>query len=184
MLEACGYCVLDNVKAGIWIAGNFSCTQSSCHFLSDKWRSNFLFFLNTSIELQFSTQWFPTDLQLVRCPVCELNTCDGKAEQNPSLLNTWVWTLTDEIISYLLKVLGKSGGLEAKGFRVSHFMFVMRRNNADAGCKAYRIVLERGVSEWKLGIRTYRFPWCQKACRWCFGGYFRSQTPQWLSNIW
>ncbi|XP_020411937.1 probable F-box protein At3g61730 [Prunus persica] len=37
MLEACGYCVLDNVKAGIWIA----------------------------------------DLQLVRCPVCELNTCDG-----------------------------------------------------------------------------------------------------------
>ncbi|KAL6311531.1 hypothetical protein AAG906_005201 [Vitis piasezkii] len=36
-LESCGFCILNNIKTGIWIA----------------------------------------DLQLVRCPVCDLNTCDG-----------------------------------------------------------------------------------------------------------
>ncbi|RVX09823.1 putative F-box protein [Vitis vinifera] len=39
-LESCGFCILNNIKTGIWIA----------------------------------------DLQLVRCPVCDLNTCDGKQE--------------------------------------------------------------------------------------------------------
>lgn len=63
MIELNGCCVVRNIKSGIWIAGNIrDCVKE---FL---------------ISMNFKSFCFLVlpDLQLVRCPVCDLNTCDGK----------------------------------------------------------------------------------------------------------
>lgn len=65
MLQSSGSCVIKDIKSGIWIAGKKI-------FL-------FMIFRNLSTAGKNVT-WlilFP-DLQLVRCPVCDLSTCDGK----------------------------------------------------------------------------------------------------------
>ncbi|CAN4108424.1 unnamed protein product [Withania somnifera] len=62
MLELNGCCVIGNVKSGIWIAGNIRYSVKE-------------FLIGMTFE-SLCLLVLP-DLQLVRCPVCDLNTCDG-----------------------------------------------------------------------------------------------------------
>ena len=73
MLQSSGCCVLDNVKSGIWIAGTSNKSFKKQRILCSKFI--------TTINLCFISGLMFSDLQLVRCPVCELNTCDGEQEK-------------------------------------------------------------------------------------------------------
>ncbi|KAK9121921.1 hypothetical protein Syun_019538 [Stephania yunnanensis] len=66
MLRSSGFCILNNIKRGIWIAGisliiSLSSSKLNCRFAFG----------------QFLTLLCFSDLQLVRCPVCNLDTCEG-----------------------------------------------------------------------------------------------------------
>ena len=74
-----GFCLLNNIKTGIWIAGNSIVLYSYC-----LWFNHVRY--NMSIHTAFySTAFLFEDLQLVRCPVCDLDTCDGESKTLESL---------------------------------------------------------------------------------------------------
>jgi hypothetical protein len=72
MLQSHGCCFLDNIKPGIWIAGTPKI------FLTEELSlKSIKLAYDISIRLNNISFVYISDLQLVRCPVCDLNTCDG-----------------------------------------------------------------------------------------------------------
>ncbi|PON51348.1 hypothetical protein PanWU01x14_217150 [Parasponia andersonii] len=75
LLQSTGCCVLNNVKTGIWISGSVDLLNDPLLCEASSWYA-ILISLNL-LDLSFNFELIFTDLQLVRCPVCDLNTCDG-----------------------------------------------------------------------------------------------------------
>lgn len=87
LLRSQGCCVLENVKSGVWIAGNFQVNFYTWIVrLYLKWICQHIISLVFNLFHLFIVVKF-SDLQLVRCPVCDLNTCDGNLNTIPRALH-------------------------------------------------------------------------------------------------
>ncbi|KAG6423206.1 hypothetical protein SASPL_113595 [Salvia splendens] len=70
MVQKESFCLLNNIKTGIWIAGIFNQIVSLLPLIQSCSNMGIL-------TAFYSTAFLFEDLQLVRCPVCDLDTCDG-----------------------------------------------------------------------------------------------------------
>ncbi|XP_073047530.1 probable F-box protein At3g61730 isoform X1 [Primulina eburnea] len=70
MLQMTGGCILNSIKTGIWIAGN-QLQFPIYHIIMP------CFILFQDLTTIISNAIMFEDLQLVRCPICDLDACDG-----------------------------------------------------------------------------------------------------------
>ena len=81
MLQSCGTCLLRKVKTGIWIAGTvnmrqiyfryfFFCNMETCSYMQ--------VVVKTPTKFMILTWLIFSDIQLVRCPVCDQEKCEGE----------------------------------------------------------------------------------------------------------